>query len=50
MIIYFLLFVLAFHILIVFIEEPILRNTFGADYVQYAKSVPRWIPRSDSDK
>jgi len=45
MMIYFLLFVLAFHILIVFIEEPILRNTFGAVYDEYVKSVPRWIPR-----
>ena len=45
MIIYFLFFVLAFHILIVFIEEPVLRNTFGAAYDEYVKSVPRWIPR-----
>jgi len=45
MIIYFLLFILAFHILIVFIEEPILRNAFGAAYDEYTKSVPRWIPR-----
>jgi len=45
MIIYFLFSFLAFHILIVFIEEPILRNTFGADYNTYHKSVPRWIPR-----
>ena len=45
MIIYFLFFVLAFHILIVFIEEPILRNAFGAAYDKYSKIVPRWIPR-----
>ena len=45
MTIYFLFFILAFHILIVFIEEPILRNTFGAAYDEYTKSVPRWIPR-----
>jgi len=45
LIVYFLLFALAFHIMIVFIEEPILRNTFGTDYDEYAKSVPRWIPR-----
>ena len=48
--IYFLLFVLAFHILIVFIEEPVLRNTFGAAYDEYVKSVPRWIPRIDQAK
>ena len=45
MIIYFLFFVLAFHTLIVFIEEPILRNAFGAAYDKYSKIVPRWIPR-----
>lgn len=42
---YFLLFVLAYHVLIVFVEEPMLRNTFGAAYDEYSKSVPRWIPR-----
>lgn len=41
---YFLLFFLAYHILIVFIEEPVLRNTFGAAYDDYMKRVPRWIP------
>ena len=44
MISYFLFFVLAYHILIVFVEEPILRNTFGAAYEEYSKNVPRWIP------
>jgi protein-S-isoprenylcysteine O-methyltransferase Ste14 len=43
-ILYFLLFFLAFHILVVFIEEPILKNIFGAAYVEYIKKVPRWIP------
>jgi protein-S-isoprenylcysteine O-methyltransferase Ste14 len=41
---YFVFFVLAYHVLIVFIEEPILRNTFGAAYDEYRKRVPRWIP------
>lgn len=45
MILYFLLFVLAYQVLITFIEEPILRNTFGSDYEEYCKKVPRWIPR-----
>ena len=44
MISYFLFFVLAYHILIVFVEEPILRNAFGAAYEEYSKNVPRWIP------
>lgn len=42
---YFLLFFLAFYILVVFIEEPILKNTFGTVYDEYIKRVPRWIPR-----
>jgi protein-S-isoprenylcysteine O-methyltransferase Ste14 len=45
MILYSLFFFLAFHILVVFIEEPILKNTFGAAYSEYIKRVPRWIPR-----
>ncbi len=27
------------------VEEPQLRRRFGADYVRYARHVPRWIPR-----
>ncbi|MBI2331386.1 MAG: isoprenylcysteine carboxylmethyltransferase family protein [Chloroflexi bacterium] len=42
---YFLLYILGFHLLIVLIEEPILRRTFGSEYEEYCKSVPRWIPR-----
>jgi protein-S-isoprenylcysteine O-methyltransferase Ste14 len=26
-------------------EEPVLRRTFGAEYEQYCRQVPRWIPR-----
>ncbi len=26
-------------------EEPILRKTFGEEYLSYCKQVPRWIPR-----
>lgn len=26
-------------------EEPTLRKTFGADYDEYCRNVPRWIPR-----
>ncbi len=28
-----------------FYEEPTLRKLFGADYEQYCRNVPRWIPR-----
>lgn len=34
-----------FNLLIIVIEEPILKSTFGAEYVEYAKDVPRWIPK-----
>ncbi len=45
LIMYLLFFILAFHILIVFFEEPVLQNKFGAAYNEYVKRVPRWIPR-----
>ncbi len=44
-ILYSLLFLLAFHILIVLIEEPVLRATFGAAYEVYCQQAPRWIPK-----
>jgi protein-S-isoprenylcysteine O-methyltransferase Ste14 len=28
-----------------FYEEPTLRGKFGADYTEYCRNVPRWIPR-----
>jgi len=28
-----------------FYEEPTLRRMFGADYEEYCRNVPRWIPR-----
>ena len=45
LIIYFLFFLLAFQILIVFIEEPILKNMFDGSYDEYCSNVSRWIPR-----
>jgi len=27
------------------LEEPMLVNRFGDDYVTYERNVPRWIPR-----
>jgi protein-S-isoprenylcysteine O-methyltransferase Ste14 len=35
----------AFSFLIIVIEEPILKNTFGIAYTEYAERVPRWIPK-----
>jgi len=26
-------------------EEPTLRRMFGAEYEEYCRNVPRWIPR-----
>ena len=49
-IVYCLLFAIAYNILIYFIEEPMLRNTFGADYEAYCRAVPRWIPRMSRSK
>jgi protein-S-isoprenylcysteine O-methyltransferase Ste14 len=42
---YFLCYVIAFQILIVFFEEPVLKKVFGKEYEDYCKNVPRWIPR-----
>jgi len=36
---------LMFHLLAVFYEEKILRVKFGADYDDYCRRTPRWIPR-----
>jgi protein-S-isoprenylcysteine O-methyltransferase Ste14 len=32
------------HLLVVWYEEPILRQRFGASYEEYCHRVPRWIP------
>jgi protein-S-isoprenylcysteine O-methyltransferase Ste14 len=42
---YALILCLMFHLFVVFYEEPTLRKKFGADYEEYCKAVPRWIPR-----
>jgi len=42
---YDLLFFMAFQFLILFIEEPILKNTFGVQYQEYMNRVPRWLPK-----
>ncbi len=35
---------LAFHLRVVFYEEPALTRQFGAGFTAYAARVPRWIP------
>lgn len=36
---------LAFHLFVLFYEEPTLRRTFGPQYETFCSNVPRWIPR-----
>jgi protein-S-isoprenylcysteine O-methyltransferase Ste14 len=38
-------FLLFFHAFVLLYEEPALRARFGESYVQYTKSVRRWLPR-----
>ena len=33
------------HVWVVRVEEPALRARFGPAYVEYLRSVPRWLPR-----
>ncbi len=33
-----------FHFIVVLVEEPTLKDTFGATYEEYCRTVPRWIP------
>lgn len=34
---------LAFHAFVLLYEEPTLRGTFGEEYVEFCRNVPRWI-------
>jgi protein-S-isoprenylcysteine O-methyltransferase Ste14 len=35
---------LAFHLFVVFVEEPTLRRKFGESYERYCRNVRRWVP------
>ncbi|HET7151323.1 MAG TPA: isoprenylcysteine carboxylmethyltransferase family protein [Candidatus Acidoferrum sp.] len=37
--------VLGVHLFVVFYEEPTLRKLFGAEYEEFCRNVPRWVPR-----
>jgi protein-S-isoprenylcysteine O-methyltransferase Ste14 len=37
---------LAFHLRVIFYEEPWLRRQFGAEWESYATAVSRWLPRA----
>ncbi len=34
------------HLIVILYEEPALRRTFGLDYEEYCRSVPRWWPHA----
>lgn len=36
---------LAFHLFVLGYEEPTLRRSFGDEYAEFCRNVPRWIPR-----
>lgn len=38
------LFLLATHLMVVFYEEPVLKQTFGQEYEYYCKRIKRWWP------
>ena len=42
---WFLVFAVINAIYIPLLEEPMLVNRFGDEYVNYKRNVPRWIPR-----
>jgi protein-S-isoprenylcysteine O-methyltransferase Ste14 len=35
----------AFHLFVLFYEEPVLRRSFGAEYENFCTHVSRWVPR-----
>jgi protein-S-isoprenylcysteine O-methyltransferase Ste14 len=35
----------AFHLFVVFYEEPTLRSSYGTQYEAFCAAVPRWLPR-----
>ena len=41
--IYMVVVAVAFHLRVLFYEEPTLRRTFGDEFVQYTERVPRWF-------
>ena len=43
--VYWALFIVIVHLFVLFYEEPTLRRQFGDSYLEYLRTVPRWIPR-----
>ena len=42
--------ILMTHVFIVLVEEPDLRKRFGQEWIDYAETVPRWLPRHSSTR
>jgi protein-S-isoprenylcysteine O-methyltransferase Ste14 len=42
---YGVLLVIAYHLFVVYYEEPTLGRVFGESYARYRETVPRWVPR-----
>ena len=40
---------LSFHVFVLLYEEPTLRRTYGAEYDDYCRRVPRWLPRRPTE-
>ena len=40
----------ALHVWVTRVEEPALRERFGAAYAEYVRRVPRWLPRVRSSR
>ncbi len=45
LLVYVVLISLAGHLVVVYVEEPELRERFGETYEAYCRDVPRWFPR-----
>lgn len=43
--VYAALLAVGFHLFVLLYEEPALRGQFGAEYEDYCRRVPRWVPR-----
>jgi protein-S-isoprenylcysteine O-methyltransferase Ste14 len=42
---YWALVAIGFHLFVVLYEEPTLRKKYGAEYEEFCRAIPRWIPR-----
>lgn len=40
-----IVFLVANHVYFILLEEPGLERRFGAEYIEYRREVPRWLPR-----